>query len=116
MISVSDPVLGDDDVAAVVAALKRGEISGSFGESIPEFERQVAAHVGCRFGVAVTSGTTALHVAVAAAEIPRGAEILVSASTNVATALAAIHNGAVPVPVDSEATTWNLDLDLLDTL
>ena len=42
--------------------------------------------------------------------------MLVSASTNIATALAAYHNGAVPVPVDSERTTWNLDLDLVEDL
>jgi perosamine synthetase len=40
--------------------------------------------------------------------------VLVSASTNVATALAVVHNGAVPVPIDSEAITWNLDLDLIE--
>ena len=39
-----------------------------------------------------------------------------SASTNIATALAAYHNGAVPVPVDSEDETWNLDLDLVEAL
>ena len=39
-----------------------------------------------------------------------------SASTNIATALAAFHNGCVPVPVDSERETWNLDLDLVEDL
>ena len=60
-----------------------------------------AAYVGCKHGVAVTSGTTALHLAVAAAGIGPGDEVLMSASTNIATALAAYHNGAVSVPVDS---------------
>src|SRR5205823_2715236 len=54
------------------------------------------------------------HLAVAAAGIGPGDEVLMSASTNVATALAAYHNGAVAVPVDSEEITWNLDLDLID--
>src|SRR6185503_8996886 len=59
---------------------------------------------------------TALHVAVAAAGIGPGDEVLISSSTNIATALAVIHNGAIPVPVDSEDVTWNLDLDLVEGL
>jgi perosamine synthetase len=64
----------------------------------------------------VTSGTTALQLAVAAAGIGAGDEILIGASTNIATAVACVHEGAVPVPVDSEDTTWNLDLGVAETL
>jgi perosamine synthetase len=116
MIPVFEPDIGAAEVEGVLAALKRGEISGSFGTAIPEFERLFAAYVGCRHGVAMSSGTTALHAAVAAAGIGPGDEVLVSALTNIATALAVAHNGAVPVPVDSEALTWNLDLDLVEKL
>ncbi len=112
MIEVFEPIIGEEEIEAVVAALRRGEISGSFGEAIPQFEQEFANYVGCEYGVAVSSGSTALHVAVAAAGIGRGDEVLVSSSTNIATALAVIHNGAIPVPVDSENVTWNLDLDL----
>lgn len=103
-------------MAAVLAALRRGEISGSFGKALPEFEEKFAAFCGCKHGVAVTSGTTALQLAVSAAGIGRGDEVLISASTNIATALAAYHNGAVTVPVDSEGVTWNLDPDLIEPL
>ncbi len=116
MIPVYEPAIGEAEIEAVVAALRRGELSGSFGRSIPEFERKLAAYVGCEHGIAVSSGTTALHLAVAALGLGAGDEILVSSSTNVATALAAYHNGAVPVPVDSEDVTWNLDLDLVESL
>jgi perosamine synthetase len=116
MIPVFEPEVGDEEIEAVLAAMKRGEISGSFGSAIPEFERLFAEYVGCKHGVAVSSGTTALHVAVAAAQIGPGDEVLVSALTNIASALAIAHNGAVPVPVDSEAATWNLDLDLVEDL
>jgi perosamine synthetase len=64
----------------------------------------------------VTSGTTALHLAVAAYHFARGDQILVSASTNIATALAVAHNNLVPVPVDSEPRSWNLDPDLIEGL
>jgi perosamine synthetase len=116
MIEVFDPIIGDEEIEAVVAALKRGEISGSFGQSIPAFEEGFANYVGCEYGVAASSGSTALHLAVAAAGIGAGDEVLVSSSTNIATALAVIHNGAIPVPVDSENVTWNLDLDLIEGL
>ena len=116
MIPVFEPDIGDGEIEGVMAALKRGEISGSFGTAIPEFERLFADYVGCKHGVAMSSGTTALHAAVTTAGIGPGDEVLVSAMTNIATALAVAHNGAVPVPVDSEATTWNLDLDLAERL
>lgn len=116
MIEVFEPIIGDEEIEAVVAALKRGEISGSFGESIPAFEQEFANYVGCEYGVAVSSGSTALHLAVAAAGIGAGDEVLVSSSTNIATALGVIHNNGIPVPVDSENVTWNLDLDLVEGL
>ena len=115
-IPVHEPDIGADEIAAVTAALRRGEISGSFGDSLPEFERQFARYVGCEYGIAVTSGTTALHLAAHVAGVTTGDEVLVSASTNIATALAAYHLGAVPVPVDAEAVTWNLDLDRIESL
>ena len=116
MIPVFEPVIGEEEINAVVAALRRGEISGSFGESITQFEHEFAEYCGCKYGVAVSSGTTALHLAVAAAKIGPGDEVLVSACTNIATALAVFHNGAVPIPVDSENITWNLNLDLIEAL
>jgi perosamine synthetase len=116
MIPVFEPDFGEQEISAVVDALRRGEISGSFGRSIPEFEESFANYCGCKYGVAVTSGTTALHLAVAALDLPPGSEILVSASTNIATGLAASHNNLIPVAVDSEEATWNLDLDLLEDL
>lgn len=116
MIPVFEPVIGEDEIAAVVEALKRGEISGSFGEAIIRFEQEFAEYCGCEYGIAVSSGTTALHVAVAAAGIGPGDEVLISASTNIATALGVYHNGGVAVPVDSEEITWNLNLDLIEPL
>lgn len=116
MIPVFEPEIDASDEQAVMAALRAREISGSFGRSIPDFERSFAEWIGRRHAVAVTSGTTALHLAVAALDLPPGAEVLVSASTNIASALAIAHNRLVTVPVDSERRTWNLDLDLLPSL
>lgn len=116
MIPVHEPEISETDIEAVVAALRRGEISGSFGNTIPEFERRFAEYCGVAYGVAVSSGTTALHLAVAASGIGPRDEVLVSSSTNIASALAAYHNGAVAVPVDSEPITWNMNVDLVEPL
>ena len=116
MIPVSEPVVLQEDIDAVTAALHRGEISGNFGQALRSFEEEFAAWCGVRFGVAVTSGTTALELAVAAAGVGAGDEVLISSSTNIATALAVTRNQALPVPVDSEDVTWNLDLDLVEGL
>jgi perosamine synthetase len=116
MIPVFEPTIGETEIAYVTDALQRGEISGNFGTYLDRFEKGFAAYCGCKHGIAVTSGTTALHLAVDAAGIGAGDEVLVSASTNIATALGVYHNGALPVPVDSEDVTWNLNLELVESL
>jgi perosamine synthetase len=116
MIPVFEPVIGEEEISAVTAALRKGELSGTFGDSLNDFEKSFAEYSGSKYGIAVTSGTTALHLAVAAAGIGPGDEVLVSASTNIATALAVVHNGAIPIPVDSEKDTWNLNIDLIPSL
>jgi perosamine synthetase len=116
MIPVFEPVIGEEEIAYVTDALRKGELSGTFGHYLETFEQEFAEFCGCKYGVAVSNGTTALHLAVAAAGIQPGDEVLVSASTNIATALAVAHNNAIPVPVDSEEGTWNLDVTLIEGL
>ncbi len=116
MIPVFEPDIGPREIQAVTEALQRGEISGSFGATIPKFEQTFADFIGVKHGIAMSSGTTALHAAVSAMQIQAGDEVLVSASTNIATALAVYHNRGITIPVDSEAQTWNLDLDRLESL
>jgi perosamine synthetase len=115
-IPVFEPVVGQEEIDAVVAALERGEISGTFGVALKEFEQRFAEYCGCKYGVAVSNGTTALHIAVSAVDIRAGDEVLISASTNIATALCVAHNNAIPIPIDSENVTWNLNLDLVENL
>lgn len=94
-------LIGDEEIDAVAAAMLRDEIYGTFGTSIRQFELGFAKYCGCKYGVAVNSGTSVLQLAVAAADIGAGDELLISTSTNIATALAAVQNGAIPVPVDA---------------
>jgi len=115
-IPVFEPEITQEDRAAVMRALEAGEISGSGGKNLEEFERTFAEFCGCRHGVATTSGTTALHLASQVAGFGPGDEVLVSTCTNIGTVLGLYHLGAVPVPVDCESKTWNLDLELLESL
>ena len=106
MIPVFEPVLNEEDIQAVVAALRRGEISGSFGEALRDFETEFAAYVGCKHGIATSSGTTALHLAVAAAKIGTGDEVLMSTSTNIATALLARRSMQPSGSTSTAAPSW----------
>ncbi len=116
MIPVYEPFIGEEEAEAVAQAVRAGEISARSARTSPPSSRSSPTFVGSRHGVAMSSGTTALQLAVQALDLAPGDEVLVSASTNIATALAAFHNGAVAVPVDSERVTWNLDLDLVEDL
>jgi perosamine synthetase len=116
MIPVFKPLITKKDIKSVLAALNKGEISGSFGNTIEKFEKKFADYCGCKYGIAVNSGTSALQLVVRALGIGFGDEVLVSSSTNIATALAAVHNNAIPVPVDSDKNSWNLDLNLIEKL
>jgi perosamine synthetase len=109
---VAQPAIGDAEIANVTDALRRGALSGTLsGDYLGEFERLVAASCECAHGVAVTSGTTALALAVAVSGIGHGDEVLVPSFTNVATAFAVVYAGARPVFVDADPRTWNVDVD-----
>jgi perosamine synthetase len=113
-VPVSQPVLGDLEMAYVTDALRKGAISGFYGDYLTRFETEFAAYCGAARGVATSSGTTALHLALAALSIGPGDEVLVSTLTNMATFFAVLYQGATPVPIDIEAETWNLDVMLLE--
>jgi len=81
----------------------------SVGPFVDRFEREVAAYVGVPHAVATVNGTAALHVALLAAGVQPGDEVLVPALTFIATANAVTYCGAQPVFLDSEETSWGVD-------
>jgi perosamine synthetase len=81
----------------------------SKGEFIPRFERQFADYIGCRHAASVSNGTVALHLAMLALGIGAEAEVIVPTLTYIASVNAIAYTGAVPVFVDSIASTWQLD-------
>jgi len=113
-IFVSQPFLDKAETELVNEALSRTDISGSNGEFIAKFESMFATYCNCKYGVTVSNGTTALHLALVAMGIMQGDEVLVSTLTNMATFFAVLYQGAIPVPIDIEPDTLNMDTSLLE--
>ena len=99
--------IGDTDIKAVVEALVSGWLTT--GPRVSEFEKAFAAHCGAGEGVAVNSGTAALHCAMRAIGVGPGDEVIVPAITFAASANAAVYEGATPVFADVEADTLLID-------
>lgn len=113
MIPVCEPFLSGKEIEYVTNCLKTNWIS-SQGKYIEEFEERFAAYCGCKFGISTTSGTTALHLALASLGIGPGDEVILPSFTMGATAFAVLYTGATPVLVDSDIETWNMDVSMLE--
>jgi perosamine synthetase len=99
--------IGDADIKAVVEALVSGWLTT--GPRVSEFEDAFAGYCGAAEGVAVNSGTAALHAAMRAVGVGHGDEVIVPALTFAASANAALYEGAKPVFADVEADTLLID-------
>ena len=106
-IPVARPSLGEAEARAAYEAVRSGWISQ--GQVVECFEREFAACHGKRYGVSCNSGTTALHLALKAAEVEPGDEVVLPTLTMVACANAVLYCGATPRFVDSEPATGNAD-------
>jgi perosamine synthetase len=103
------PILTEAHRAAVARVLDRGVLSGAGAPEMKALEAEFAALVGARFCLATNSGTSALHVALAAASVGPGDEVIVPALSFIATAQAVLHQGATPVFADVDPATYNID-------
>jgi dTDP-4-amino-4,6-dideoxygalactose transaminase len=95
---------------AIAAVFARGDFI--LGDSVAEFERSFAAWVGSRHALGVASGTDAVEIALRAAGVEAGDEVLVPANTFVASAIGCLRAGAKPVFVDCDERTHLIDLSL----
>jgi pyridoxal phosphate-dependent aminotransferase EpsN len=111
-IHLSPPHIGPEERALVEEAFASNWIA-PLGPHVDAFEREFAATVGAAHAVAVSSGTAALHLALRRLGVGRGDEVLCSTLTFVASANPILYQGASPVFVDSEPSTWNMDPVLL---
>lgn len=109
------PIVTEAEKQAVLGVLERKvmwAMTTTEGLHCPEqdaVEREFAAFLGARHALAVNGGTAALHMALVAAGVEAGDEVITSAYSFLATAAAILHAGAIPVFVDIEPRTWNLD-------
>src|SRR5258706_2999406 len=99
--------IGEDDVQSVIEALRSPFLTT--GPRVKEFEQALCRYVGSTEAIAVSSGTAGLHLAMLAAGVGPGDEVLVPAMSFVATANAVVSTGAKPVFVDSITNEFNLD-------
>lgn len=111
-VPVCEPLLLGNELKYVTEAVSQGWISSS-GAFVAEFERRFAAYLGVRHAVTTSSGTAALHLALVAAGIGPGDEVIVPDFTMMASAAAVCYTGAKPVFVDCERDTWNIDVNQL---
>lgn len=112
-IPVCETSLWGNEAEYVKDAVYTGWISGS-GEYVTRFEKRFAEYCGCRHGISVTNGTVALHLALRALQIGKGDEIIIPAFTMIATAFAVCYTGAMPVFVDADPETWNINIEKIE--
>jgi perosamine synthetase len=107
VIPLARPVVGEEEERAVIEVLRSGQLS--LGPRVVEFERLFSARVGAPLACAVSSGTAGLHLALRAAGVGEGDEVVTSPFSFVASANAALYERARPVFADIDPVTLNLD-------
>ena len=106
-IKVAEPFVGEKEIEAVAEVLRSGRYVQ--GPKVKEFEEKFAGYIGTKYATATNSGTAALHIALAAAEIGPGDEVIVPALTFFSTVTSVIHNNAIPIFADIDPEIYCLD-------
>ncbi|HGJ63845.1 TPA: DegT/DnrJ/EryC1/StrS family aminotransferase [bacterium] len=102
------PIWDETEINALKEVLESG-IWGIGGNKVSEFEHKFSSYVGAKFGICVTSGTTALEIALRAGNIGHGDEVIVPPYTFMATASSVLMSNAVPIFADIDPETYNID-------
>lgn len=113
-IPVNEPLLNGNEKKYLCECIDTGWIS-SEGPFVKEFEQKMSDSVGRKYGIAVSNGTAALEVAVQALGIGEGDEVIMPTFTIISCAMAVTKLGAVPVLVDSDVHTWNMNAEQIES-
>lgn len=105
---LSSPTMHGDELQYVKEAYETNWMS-TVGANINEVERQIAEKMGCQYAVALSCGTAALHLAVKLAGVKPGDHVFCSDMTFSATVNPVVYEGGIPVFIDTEYDTWNMD-------
>jgi perosamine synthetase len=112
-IPVNSPLLNGNEKIYLNECIDTGWIS-SEGPFVKKFEEKLSAKVDQLHGIAVSSGTAALEIAIAALDIGKGDEVILPSHTIISCAQAIVKNRAVPVLIDNELDTWNMDVSQIE--
>lgn len=112
MIFTTKVNIDEDSIQAITAVLKSGQLSQ--GPKTKEFEKAFARYIGTRYAVAVNSGTAALHLALLAAGIGNGDEVITTSFSFIATANCCLFVGAKPVFADIDEKTFNINPETME--
>lgn len=113
MLPVNQPLLNGREKELLIECIESGWIS-SDGPNIKKFEDGFANYINVEHGIAVTNGTAALEAALFAIGIGEGDEVIMPSFTIISCAVAAVRFGAIPVLVDIEPDTWNIDVKQIE--
>lgn len=113
MIPVCVPTLSGNELKYVTECIETNWIS-SRGKFVDLFEDKFSNYCGTRFGISTSNGTTAIHLALVTLGIGRGDEVIVPTFTTVASVNPVLYSGGIPVLVDSEPQTWNIDPEKIE--
>ena len=114
MIPVNEPLLNGNEKKYLIECIDTGWIS-SEGPFIKKFEEQFAAKNNKKHGIAVCNGTAALEIAVESLGITKGDEVIMPSFTIISCASSIIKSGAIPVLVDSDLGTWNMNVSEIES-
>ena len=113
-VPIAKPIIGDEEIENVVEVLKSGMIAQ--GPKVEEFEQKFADWVGADYGIAVNSGTAALHVALLSSGIGQGDEVITTPFTFIATGNSILYTGAKPIFADIDLKTYTINPDSIEKL
>lgn len=112
-IYLSSPTMHGEEIKYIQKAYDTNWMS-TVGENIDEVEKQCASKIGIKYGVGLSCGTSALHLAMKLAGIKRGDYVFCSDMTFAATVNPVVYEGGIPIFIDSEYETWNMDPKALE--
>ena len=110
---LSTPTMHEEEKLFVDEAFDTNWVS-TLGENINQLEQAICNKVGCRYSLALSSGTTSLHLAVKLAGVKPGDKVFCTDMTFIATVNPVVYEAAEPIFIDSEADTWNMDPKALE--